>query len=204
MKTLSAASVVEKNRLSSPYPWLILLEITFPAPTNTIYLVRNVDAITFKGQVYTPFPFEIEFGKETSAGDIPSVTLRVSNITRVIQYEVELADGLIDFDVVIHIVNSHYLADDYSDLDLNLQVMACSCDESWVTFILGLENPLNKRFPRYRYFRDYCNWKFKGVECGYNGPVDACRRNFSACQRIGNSTRFGGFRGLSATSIKYA
>jgi phage-related protein len=122
----------------------------------------------------------------------------------VIQNIIELSDGLVDFDVVIHIVNSHYLADDYSDLDLYLTVIACTCDESWVTFTLGLENPLNKRFPRHRYFRDYCNWKFKSVECGYYGETAACRRNFSACQRLNNTTRFGGFRGLGATNVRYA
>jgi phage-related protein len=204
MKTLSAASIVEKNRLTSPYPWLILLEIAFPSPTNTVYLVRNTEAVTFKGHEHTPFPFEIEFGKETSAGDIPSVVLRVSNVTRVIQNAVELSDGLIDFDVVIHIVNHHYLSDDYSDLDLYLTVMGCTCDESWVTFNLGLENPLQKRFPRLRYFRDYCNWKFKSVECGYSGSTATCKRNFTNCQLLQNTTRFGGFRGLSATNVRYA
>jgi len=198
MKTLSAASIVEKNRLSSPYPWLILLDIAFP--NNTTYLVRNTDIVSFKGNDYTPFPFEIEFGKETSAGDIPTVTLRVSNVTRVIQNIIELSDGLIDFDVIIHIVNHHYLSDDYSDLDLHLTVMSCTCDESWVTFNLGLENPLQKRFPKLRYFRDYCNWKFKSIECGYGGSIEICKRNFSDCK---NPKRFGGFKGLAATNIRY-
>ena len=206
MKILSAASIVEKNKLTSPYPWLILIDLVLPAPTGPVYLVRNTEEVRFKNNDYVPFPFEIEFGKETSAGDIPSVTLRISNITRIIQYYIEIHDGLIDIEVVIHIVNHNYLADDYSDLDIYLKVIGCSSDEKWVTFTLGLENPLVKRFPLLRYLRDYCNWQFRSYECGYTGHPEntVCKRTFSACQTLANTERFGGFRGLGATNVRYA
>lgn len=69
---METSLVLEKNKLSSTNPWLILLEINVPSiPPTTVYLVRNTENITFNSQEYTAFPFEIDVSKQVSKGDIP-------------------------------------------------------------------------------------------------------------------------------------
>ena len=109
MKNLPAALLLEKNRLATPNPWLILLDIRLPDNTM-LYVVRNTEDVVFQGRTYTAFPFEFEPTKETSKGEIPTVTLRVSNITQVFQAYLEAQDGGIGGMVTMRVVNAAYLA----------------------------------------------------------------------------------------------
>lgn len=168
MRTISSLLILEKNKLSSTYPWLILLDITIPStPSTTIYLVRNTEDITFNGQTYTAFPFEVEATKETAKGQIPTVNLRVSNVTRAIQVYLEAYSGLVGQTVTMRVVNHNYLSESYTDLTFTFEILECTSNVQWVDFTLGVANPFSRRFPLYRYIANYCRYsaKFKGVEC---------------------------------------
>jgi len=66
--------LLEKNKLNSTIPWLILLEVTIPStPATTLYLVRNTENITYNLQTYAAFPFELDVSKQVSKGDIPTI-----------------------------------------------------------------------------------------------------------------------------------
>ena len=47
------------------------------------------------------------------------------------------------------------------------------------------------------FIAEHCNWEFKSAECGYNGPAPSCNRTYDDCKKLGNTKRFGGFRGLA-------
>jgi Phage-related protein len=203
MKNLSASLLIEKNRLNSGSPWLVLVDIYF-ADDLIIRLVRNSENITFGGVVYTAFPMEIQLGAELIRGEIPTVTLKVSNITRVIQGYISALSGGIDCPVTIFIVNADCLEDDYAELTLDYLITGVTANAEWITFTLGLPSPINYRFPLYRYFPESCNWAFKSAECGYSGSASVCHRNFVACGQLGNTKRFGGFIGLNRSGVSYA
>lgn len=172
MKSLSAALILEKNKIASPNPWLITLDIALNDPSNTIiYLVKNTENITFQTITYTAFPFELDAAKEDMNGEIPTLTLRVSNITRALQAYLESLDGFRDATVTIRIINSANLSENYADLETTLDVLSTTSDVYWVTFTLGAPNPLRYRFPQSRYIASHCNWKFKGRECYYSDVV---------------------------------
>lgn len=205
MRTLPADLILSKNLLEDGNPWLLLLDIELDDST-TIYLVRNTEDITFDGQVYTAFPFEIEASVQRSKGEIPTIQLRVSNVTRTIQAYLEAYSGLVGNSVTLRVVNNAYLSEDYSELTETFEILASVADATYVALTLGCPSPLNRRFPLYRYLSDSCRYvsNFKGAECGYSGSDSTCEGTLDACRLKSNSARFGGFPGLGKGGIRFA
>lgn len=204
MKTLPSAIVAEKNKIATKSAWLILLEITLTDDT-VMRFVRNTEDITFSGNVYSAMPFDFD-PIEDQRGMIPTVNLRISNVTRLLQSYLEDLDGGIGSTVKISVVNSDLLSETYTELDLTFEVIGASSDVHQINFILGMPNPLNKRFPLFRYIANHCNWvsRFKGVECGYAGVETTCNGTLARCRELSNSPRFGGFIGLDTGGVRFA
>jgi lambda family phage minor tail protein L len=202
MKKLPAGLVLEKNKLAQNSAWLILLHINIQG--NHEYLVRNNESVTYDGQIYDPFAFELDSTKQESKGKIPTVSLSVSNVTRLFASLLELYDGGVGATVVITVVNSELLTENYSELEITYDVLATEVTEEWVVFTLGAPNPLRQRFPKYRYISGHCNWQFESYECGYTGEDETCLRTLEACQAKLNSEHYGGFLGLMAGGMRVA
>lgn len=193
--------IIEKNKIASVNPWLVLLEIVMPDNTQ-INLVHNTEDIIFGGKTYTAFPFQLEIPDLNSKGEVPSWTLRVCNISGIIQGYAESLDGLVGSDITIRFVNAGYLLEDYDNLAVTLQIISASATAEWMTWQLGMASPLRRRFPVDRYIADHCRFKFKGHECGYTGNATSCKRNLDACRALGNSARFGGHVGMSNNQVR--
>ena len=201
MKTLSQHLIAEKNKLNSNNPWLILIEITLTDDDSTVFrLVRNVEDVEYGGNTYQAFPFELEATKYDSKGQIPTLSLRVSNITRVIQPYLEDLNGGIGSTVKITVINAGFLNDAYAELEMTFDVISCSSDVEWVEFILGAPSLLRRRMPLYRYLAMHCRWKYGGDECGHSGG--SCNRTLADCRTNSNTAKFGGFIGLKSGGIK--
>jgi len=205
MLTLSALSILEKNKISSTGAWLILLTVTLPNST-VIRLVRNNEDVTYQGESYIAFDFALEAVVHDIKGKLPSVNLKVSNVGRVFQSYIEEMEGIVGSIVLIQIVNSALLAEDFSELDLTFEIQKTSADSMYVTFELGIPSPLNKRFPLYRYSGVICNWasRFKGAECKFVGATTTCDGRLSTCESLDNVVNYGGFAGLGQGGIKFA
>lgn len=195
MLNLPLALRLEKNKLVSTAPWLILLAITLP-DASVIRLVRNTDDVTFGANLYTAFAFEL--GEVRSGGDgrVQGVTLKVANPSRVLQPYLEANAGMIGCAVTLMVVHADNLASDYTELTLAWEVLSAESDEDWIVFTLGAENPLRRRFPLQVAIPFSCNWQFKGAECAYTGATTTCARTLAACRALGNSARFGGRPGI--------
>jgi lambda family phage minor tail protein L len=196
MKSIPTVVVQEKNKLFTPDPWIVLLEIALDAST-TLYFCSNNENVTFGGRLYTAFPFRIEQTKQTSRGEIPTVELRVCNVTRLIHSYLEALDGAVGAQVTVKVVNAGHLTADYTELDMTFSVLATQADAEWITFTLGSISPLRARFPQCRFTALHCNWDFKGFECAYAGAATDCDRTWTRCQALGNAPRFGGYPGLN-------
>jgi len=212
MKSLSANLVTEKNKLHSTDPWLILLDITLPDST-VIRLVRNTVDVTFPvgGNTYTAFPFELSIVESNSTGQIPTVTLKVCNITRLLTPHLNDQNGGLESTVVVTVVNAGLLSESYSELDMNFTVMGCEVNSTWVTWTLGMANPINRRFPLFRYLASHCSWTYtKGVpdginiECNATSALTTCNRTLADCVERNNSERFGGWLGMQSDGIRIA
>ncbi len=197
MKSIPSVLIREKNRLATPNPWIVLLDIV-PDDSHKLCFCSGNEDIPFGGKTYSAFPFILDTTTENNKGEIPSVSLKVANVTQVIHACLEELDGAVGSSVTIRVVNAAYLSEDYSELEMTFTVLSTTADEEWIEFTLGAPNPLRRRFPVYRFISGHCNWDFRGLECGYHGTAFAeCDRSWEQCRRIGNTGRFGGYRGLS-------
>ncbi len=203
MKNLPANLILEKNKLATTSAWLVLLDLTLP-DASVIRLARNSENITFGGNVYTAFPFDLNATQSSGRGEIPTVQLRVSNVTRLLQAYIEQYNGGVGFSVKITVVNSALLAENYAELAMTFDVLACQSDSQWITFSLGAPNPLRRRYPLYRAIGNHCNWTYKGRECNYTGGLATCKRTLADCRAHSNSARFGGRPGLTGSGIRLA
>jgi phage-related protein len=194
MKNLPAVVVHQKNKISTSSAWIVLLDISI---TTTFYLCSNNESVSFGGHTYEPFPFDLEPHEENNKGEIPTLSLKVANVTQLIQEQIEENDGGVGSSITIRVVNSDYLTSDYSELEMEFSILAAEASAEWLTLTLGAPNPLRRRFPPWRYISSHCHWDFKSVECGYSGGATVCDRTWERCQALNNTVRFGGYRGLT-------
>lgn len=194
MRTLSTAALIEKNKLATDSAWLILLEVTIGA--TTLKLVANNEDILWNGDTWQAFPFELDTVGETGKGEIPAITVKVSNVTGEVQRLLEANDGANGVPVVIRVINSK-VTTTTPELELSFVVESTTHDEQWITFRLTGANCLTRRVPRRRYLKNFCPFAYGGIECGVSAVTMAiyptCNRTSVNCTERGNSTRFGGF-----------
>lgn len=195
MLNLPLALRLEKNKLVGTAPWLLLLTITLP-DTSVLRLVRNTEDVTFGGHVYTAFAFEIGDVRSGGDGRIQGVTLKVANPGRALHPYLEANAGLVGCAVTLAVVHADNLATDYTELTLSWEVLSTEPANDWITFTLGAENPMRRRFPLHVAIPFSCGWEFKGAECAYAGATTTCARTLDACRALNNSPRFGGRPGI--------
>lgn len=203
--TLPSNIILEKNKIATASAFVLLIELTLPT-LQKFYLTANNEDVTFDSQLYTALPIEVDATKQSLKGEIPSVTLKLSNVTRLLRYYIESSNGAIGSTVKLTVVNTEYLNETYTELELSFDVTGLSVDAMWVYLTLGPPNPLRRRFPLYRYISDRCRYVawFKGVECKYAGADTTCKGSLADCEAKSNSTNFGGFPGLGSGSFKVA
>lgn len=196
MLDLSQAAILEKQKLQSDGVWLILLEIAIPS-VETIYICRNTENITWDGVEWIAFPFELDDLKEDSKGGIPELTLRISNVTRALQNYLENIGGGVGSKVTFRVVHSEHLDILTPEIIEEFTIQHVTVDAEWAVFTLGAGDPLMKRFPPRRYLRNFCHFKYKGIECGATSSLTSCNKTLINCRERDNSVRFGGFPTVS-------
>jgi len=200
MLNLSAAARLELHKVASTGAWLILLEIQVPG-LETLYVVRNTENITWNGITWQAFPFELGEYTEDAGGEVPQLSLKVSNINRMIQGYLEQADGGVDSEAILRVVHSDHLDLTTPEIEETFKVNSTTCDAKWVEFILQGDLLLNKRVPDRKYLKDWCPYQFKGIECGYKGSATKCDHTLKSCKALRNTLRFGGEPAIPGTGI---
>lgn len=204
MKELPTSLIAKKNLRSTTSCWLPFLDITLPDDTE-FHLVRNNEDLVRGGTggiLYTAMNFSLEMMTESSKGDIPTLTLHVTNVTRLLESKLEEFDGGIGSMVKITIVNSDLLDEDYTELEMEYEVLSCITTNSRVSFGLGSPSLLRQQFPSRKFTALHCAFIFQGVECGYEGTQATCEKTLAACRDYGNTTRFGGFPGMRSGTVR--
>ena len=144
--------------------------------------------------------------RSSGRDELPTLELRVANVTRLLESDLQALDGGLGSTVNILVVNSDLLYEDYSELDMEFEVLACDSTAKWIVFTLGAPSPLRQRFPRDTFLALHCRYvaNFKGAECGYSGAETSCDGTLATCREYGNSERFGGFPGMRSGSVRIA
>lgn len=201
MRQIPSVLVLEKNKIASSAPWLLLLDLILPNGAHFRF-VRNTEDVTFLGNTYTALPFEVDAISEESKGQIPNVVLRIANVGRILQGFIEETNGAVGARVILTVAHASYLTSGYMAFQAEFDVIATHVDALWITLTLGIPNPMRRRFPTYKYIPDICQWDFKSAECGYTGQATSCNKTLARCRELGNSRRFGGFIGLSGGNLR--
>jgi len=193
MNLWSTAGILEKNKLANDKPFLIVVEMVVAGIDEPIRLVRdNVDC-EWNGETWQRFPFDFDNLTTQDGKEIPSVNLKVSNVQGLIQGYVQRYRGFCDAKVKVMVIHAAHLDNTIPEIELDFVVKQTSYTEEWVTFSIGASNDHSFRFPIWRYMTKFCPFRFKNIQCGYNGSLDICDNTLATC-RI--PKRFGGEPGL--------
>lgn len=194
---LSSTAIIEKNKLANPDSvFLAAMEITVPGLETPIRVVANTEDITWRGETWVAFPFEIDEISE-SMTEVPRVEVRVSNVSRQMElylHEYDRYCKLNGYDPVvckIFVVNSLNLASSDPEVEHEFLLLQPRTNAQWATFTLGASNPWNRRYPQRRLLPS-CPWRFKGTECQYAGAEGSCNKTLARCRELSNTSRFGG------------
>lgn len=207
-KSLSIASVIEKNRLSSDVPWLICLDIAVinHASGDIVeyaHFVRNTEAVTFNGVEYQPMNFDIELKEESGAQQ--TVKLSIKDYSLAVQQRMQDYGGGVGSTVSIMVVNSAQLANPPEIVEY-FEIIGAESANYVTSFTLGAENNISKTFPRRRQAKDYCQWRYRSEDCGYTGNLPSCDlslKGVNGCQVHENVIHFGAFPGINSRDVNY-
>ena len=133
--------------------------------TDDLRLAEYDHDIVFAGLTYTTFPISHEFISENTQGEIASVKVQLSNVSRLIQAYLE------DYDfrgkkVTIKRVWRDQLGDSDAYTEDVYYIDNYTADQKDVGFTLSSKfDVLDLELPARKYSRNYCAWKFKSSEC---------------------------------------
>lgn len=199
-RDLDSTSRLEKNKKTNQ-PVFLYTIYDYDGEENNLYFAEYDQNVIYDGQTYTKFPIAHEYIGENTQGQIDTVRVTLSNVSRLIQAYFEnydfrgkkvsikmvWADQLGDPDAYIEDI---YYIDSYVAGQYNAEfVLTTKFD------VLDLELPVRK------YSRNYCAWKFKSGQCGYSGGETECNRTLQRCRQLGNQLRFGGFPSIPSRRI---
>lgn len=200
-KQLTLGTVVEKNRIASDVPFILLAEIEVAdhitgAYIETIRLARNNRNLTHMGNVYQATSFN--FQSEETAEGVPEVTCVFQDQSGAVLERCEAHSGGVGWKVRFKLVSADAL-DAPAEIEEMVYTLSSKAQNYNVEFTLGASNPLARRFPRNIQWRDKCRWRFKSPECGYTGAALTCDYTLqgdNGCSPKGNTMRFGGLPGI--------
>lgn len=166
-----------------------------------LYYAEYTADVSFGGQIYTSFPITFDIVSENKSGGIDKVQVTVGNVSRLIGAYLE------DYDfrgkkVSIKTVWADQLNDPDNYIEDIFYIDDYTADENSVVFTLASKfDVLDIGLPLRKYARNYCTWKFKSDECGYDGTETTCNKTKDACKARNNYQRFGGFPSVSSTRV---
>lgn len=190
--------------------WLWLVEIDVPGlPSGSVptRIARNTEDVHYGEYDYDKFNLQI--GEQIFSGDgsIPRVTLRIfQDINRRIEDIINETEGALGAAVKLIRVNEKFLDTPVAALEQNYSALAAESDSEWVTFTLGIPNPLMQRFPLYEFSSSICSEAcpelFKGAKCQYSGADITCAGTYDACCEKNNAEHWGGELGLDPNVVR--
>ena len=227
IQSLSPSAVIELFSLETEPDQFI----HFHAGTNG--LSKN---IVWQGVTYMAMPIQTEGFDVSSQGTLPRPRLTIANVKGIFSSLIRMYDDLIGMKIIRKRTFAKYLdAVNFPDGNENADSTIHFPDDIWYIDKKESENKLTIQWelasaydlqgvqlPRRQIIQNYCQWKYRGGECGYTGGYfdindkpcrsfadDKCAKKVSSCQVRFNSIYagtekpilpFGGFPGATRTN----
>lgn len=207
----------EKNLLATGERWIWLYEIEVPTDPVTRYrFVRDPEQVTFRKNIYYPFPISHNAVSEDIEGNLPTVGLTVSNVSREVISTLESYSGLVGQPARIILTHELALTSGSSIAEHDFKILSTHVDVSSVSAQLGDVSLYETTIPGTRMIKHYCRHQYRGGACGYSVDISdddylaSCDKTFdgpNGCEAHGTSEtdagvpvihpeRFGGFPGI--------
>lgn len=132
----------------------------------------------WKGEVYEPLPIEASGFERTTQGQIPTPELTVANVLGTLASVVNALDDLVGAKVVRRRTLLKYLdngtePDSTQEFPEDIFYIERKVAETSVTITWQLASKIDLeglQLPKRIITQNYCLWKYRGPECGYDGP----------------------------------
>ena len=158
-----------KNQISQSGVWLWLLEIEI-LNGPTLRYARNTEAVTYGGNVYSPFNFSIGNFVVNTDGELPEIEAYITNIGYAVQAYMRDYDGLVGSTITCLYVNTTYLDVDYSEDAMSWRVSGVGNMWPHLAVTLGVPTEVRGRAINTRYSAYACSHeRFRDAWCGYVG-----------------------------------
>lgn len=196
--------------LIDPYSggaWLWLCQIIVPGYA-TARIARNTEDMSYGEKNYDKFNFQVSEQMFSGDGTIPRVTLRIfQDINHRIEDIVNETEGALGASFKLIRVNENFLDNPISALEADYDNLAAESDSEWITFTLGIPNPLTQRFPLRNFSSNACPWAtpslFKRSRCQYVGAETSCTGTYDDCHtNKDNAVHWGGELGLDPSVVR--
>lgn len=207
---LSRVAAMDKHKIASTTPWLLLVD--FQWGSEHVRVVRNPSAVVYDAgdglgpQTYQPFNFELTGVDTKGDGSLPSITLKASNVNRLLEGALTQYQGAAGATAILYVLNTDNPTGE-AELAMQTTIIKTTTSPAWVTFTLSAASPLRMLFPKYLYYQGTCMWPYKSVQCAYAGTITTCDLTYSGangCMVHGNQQRFGGFPGIGTNGASIA
>ncbi|MFW6855393.1 hypothetical protein ACODYM_29300 [Burkholderia gladioli] len=203
---ISVANVIEKNRLSSDIPYVLLMKVDLQdmatgSTVESLYFANCPDPVPWGGQTYAAAQFSIDLQQE--AGEMPQLTLSALDYAQALIKPINQYGGGVGMPVTVTVINAGDTAGD-PELQEFFEVISCEVSNYNVQFTLGAENGLAKTFPKRVQRRDFCTWVYRDPStCAYVGSLTSCDRTLhgpNGCSAHANSINFGAYPSIAGQS----
>ena len=200
MRSVNNNFSVSKNQQSNQ-PIFLYTIFNYDGASTNLYFADYSENVTYDGQEYIKFPISHDAITEDTTGEISSVSVTLSNVSRLIQAYLETYD-FNGKKVYITLVWGNQLDDGDAYLREIFYIDSYSADQNNVSFTLTSKfDVLSLQIPARKYSRNYCGFKFKSTECAYAGAESTCNKTLTRCRVLANSGRFGGFPSIPVQRI---
>jgi len=160
--------------------------------TNKYFAAYDQDVV-FDGVTYERFPVTHDAITENVKGEIDTVKVQVSNVSRLIESYLQTYD-LRGLRLSIKQVWANLLDDPDCFIEFSNYIDSYTSNVKDVVFnLMSKFDVLDVVIPGRIFLRNMCQWEFKSSECGYSGEETECNKTRQRCKELNNGLRFGGF-----------
>ena len=207
---ISSALTTWKNQTSRTDPLVTLYEVSVSDSTTLYYVAGDPDgtgSVSYDGNTYKSAAVKQSDHSQNIEGDLPSVSVSVSNIDGSAGGYIELNDmhGR-EVTITYVLMTADGLSPDNS-MSETYTIQDQAYDRQAATFVLSHANFFNKKFPTKQFLRYKCRWPYEqrfvaGNGCGY--PRDEfqgdTKQNFKTSARSGEQERRFGWYTVNAST----
>lgn len=144
----------------------------------TANLMPDNSKIKWKGITYEPLPMEATGFEKSTKGQLPQPELTVANVLGTLAAVVNTFDDLVGAKVTRRRTLMKYLdgssaPDTSQEFPDDIFFIERKTAETNVSITWQLSSKIDLeglQLPKRIITQDYCIWKYRGAECGYNGP----------------------------------